>query len=96
MTSSYHLIACIWVKGKDGSIQELMLLFRKKKNKIEKLCFKTQLQNADASVHVKGFPIKKENENVTTYDQEDSFEMLELFTSLKIDFLVQQNDHCIF
>jgi len=45
---------------------------------------------------VKGFPIKKENESVKTYDQEDLFEMLELFPFLKTDFLVQQNDHCIF
>lgn len=31
-----------------------------------------------------------------TDDQEDSSEMPELFPFLKIDFLVQQNDHCIF
>lgn len=33
--------------------------------------------------------MKKENEDVKTYDQEDSFEILELFTFLKVDSLVQ-------
>lgn len=33
--------------------------------------------------------MKKENEDVKTYDQEDSFETLELFTFLKVDSLVQ-------
>lgn len=45
---------------------------------------------------MKWIPVKKENEDVKTYDQEDSFEMLELFAFLNIDFLVQQDDHCIF